>query len=100
MVGLAVQLRALQALRAAMPVCAPPDFAHRLACVGVPVVPVEPVGPIGQPMRPLVTRATPPSAADLPRRAAALVATQFDTVAAVAEGCDAPVPAMPAGGWL
>jgi vancomycin aglycone glucosyltransferase len=43
-----------------MPVCAPPDFAHRLARVGVPLVPV------GQPMRPLVTGATPPSAADLP----------------------------------
>jgi hypothetical protein len=34
-------------------------------------------------MRPLVTGATP-SAADLPRRAAELVATQFDTVAAAA----------------
>jgi vancomycin aglycone glucosyltransferase len=30
--------------------------------------------------------ATPPSAADAPRRAAALVAAQFDTVAAAAEG--------------
>jgi vancomycin aglycone glucosyltransferase len=97
MVGLAVQLRALQARGAAMPVCAPPDFAHRLARVGVPLVPLVPVG---QPMRPLVTGATPPSAADLPRRAAALVATQFDTVAAAAEGCDALVPAMPAGVWL
>jgi vancomycin aglycone glucosyltransferase len=80
-----------------MPVHAPPDFAELLARVGVPLV------PIGQPMRPLVTRvtgATPPSAADLPRRAAALVATHLDTVAAAAEGCDALVPAMPAGGWL
>jgi vancomycin aglycone glucosyltransferase len=75
-------------------VCAPPDeeFAERLAGVGVPLV------PIGQPMRPPVTGGTPPSA-DLPRRAAALVATQFDTVAAAAEGCDALVPAMPAGVW-
>ncbi len=30
----------------------------------------------------------PPSAADLPRRAAELVASQFDKVAAAAEGCD------------
>jgi vancomycin aglycone glucosyltransferase len=61
MVGLAVRLRTLGA---EVPVCAPPDFAELLARVGVPLV------PIGQPVRPLVTGATPPSAADLPRRAA------------------------------
>jgi vancomycin aglycone glucosyltransferase len=50
-------------------------------------------------VRPLVTGATPPSAADVPRRAAELVAAQFDTVAAAAEGCDALVATglMPAG---
>jgi vancomycin aglycone glucosyltransferase len=92
MVGLAVQLRALDA---EVPVCAPPDFAEPLARVGVPLVPV------GQPVRPLVTGATPPSA-DLPGRAAELVAAQFDTVAAAAEGCDALVATgvMPAGVWL
>ena len=92
MVGLAVQLRALGA---EVPVCAPPDFAELLARVGVPLAPV------GQPVRPLVTGATPPSAADLPRRAAELVAPQFDTVAAAAEGCDALVATgvMPAGVW-
>src|SRR5207249_11345315 len=58
MVGLAAQLRALGA---EVPVCAPPDFAELLARVGVPLVTV------GQPVRPLVTGATPPSAADLPR---------------------------------
>jgi vancomycin aglycone glucosyltransferase len=57
LVGLAVQLRALGA---EVPVCAPPDFAQPLARIGVPLVPV------GQPVRPLVTGATPPSAADLP----------------------------------
>ena len=67
MVGLAVQLRALGA---EVPVCAPPDFAELLARVGVPLVPV------GQPVRALVTE---------------LVAAQFDTVAAAAEGCDALV---------
>jgi vancomycin aglycone glucosyltransferase len=59
MVGLAVQLRALAT---EVPVWAPPDFAELLARVGMPLVPV------GQPVRPLVTGATPPSAADLPRR--------------------------------
>jgi vancomycin aglycone glucosyltransferase len=93
MVGLAVQLRALGA---EVPVCAPPDFAEPLARFGVPLVPV------GQPVRPLVTGATPPSAADLPRRTAELVAAQFDTVAAAAEGCDALVATgmVPAGVWL
>ena len=37
-------------------------------------------------VRPMVPGA-PPDFADLPRRAAELVAAQFDTVAAVAEGC-------------
>ena len=83
MVGLAVR------------VCAPPDFAELLARVGAPLVPV------GQPVRPMVHGATPPAAADLPRRAAELVAARFDTVAAVAEGCDALVATgvMPAGVW-
>jgi vancomycin aglycone glucosyltransferase len=92
MVGLAVQLRALGAEAW---VCAPPDkeFAELLARVGVPRV------PIGQPVHPPVTGGTPPTAADLPRRAAELVAAQFDTVPAAAEGCDALVATgvMPAG---
>jgi len=77
-----------------MRLCAPPDkdFAELLARVSVPLVPV------GQPVRPLVTGATPPTA-DLPWRAAELVAAQFDTVPAAAEGCDALVATgvMPAG---
>jgi vancomycin aglycone glucosyltransferase len=91
-VGLAVQLGALGA---EVRVCAPPDFAELLAGVGVPLV------PIGQPVRPPVTKATPRSAADLPPRAAELVAAQFDTVAAAAEECDAPVATgvMPTRGW-
>jgi vancomycin aglycone glucosyltransferase len=84
LVGLAVRLRALGA---EVRVCAPPDeeFAERLAGVGVPLVPV------GQPVRPLVTGATPPSAAGLPRRAAELIAAQFEKLTAAAEGCDALV---------
>jgi vancomycin aglycone glucosyltransferase len=42
-------------------------------------------------VRPLVTGATPPSAADLPRPASGFVAAQFDTVVAAAEECDALV---------
>ena len=86
LVGLAVRLRALGAQ---VRVCAPPDkeFAELLAGVGVPLV------PIGEPVRPMMHGATPPSAADLHRRRVEMVATQFDTVAAAAEGCDALVAA-------
>ena len=92
MVGLAVRSRALGA---EVRVCALPDFAELLARVGAPLVPV------GQPERPMVHGATPPSAADLPRRVAELDAAQFDTVAAVAEGCDALAVGgmMPTGVW-
>ncbi|MCW2943739.1 MAG: glycosyl transferase, partial [Actinoallomurus sp.] len=78
LVGLAVRLRALGA---EVRVCAPPDkeFAELLAGVGVPLV------PLGQPMRSMVR---PSSAADSSRRSAELIAAQFDTLAAAAEGCD------------
>jgi vancomycin aglycone glucosyltransferase len=94
LVGLAVRLRELGA---EVLVCAPPDCAERLAEVSVPLVPV------GAPVRPLVHGARPPSAADVPRRAAELIAAQFDTLAPAAEGCDALVasglfPAT-AGAW-
>jgi vancomycin aglycone glucosyltransferase len=82
LLGLAVRLRALGS---EVRVCAPPDCAERVAEVGVLLVPT------GPPVRPLVHGATPPTAADLPRRAAELIAVQFDTVAAAAEGCDALV---------
>ncbi|MER7043354.1 glycosyltransferase [Streptomyces jumonjinensis] len=89
LVGLAVRLRALGA---EVRVCAPPDedFAQRFAGVGVELVPV------GWPVRPMVTGAVPPSAADLPRRAAEWVAAQFDKLVEAAEGCDALV----AGGMM
>ncbi|WP_336053314.1 glycosyltransferase [Streptomyces sp. CA2R101] len=87
MVGLAVRLRALGA---EVRVCAPPDFAELLAGVGVPLVPV------GRPVRPRMTGATPPAAADLPRHAAEWVAAQFGTIVEAAEGCDALV----AGGMM
>jgi vancomycin aglycone glucosyltransferase len=82
LVGLAVQLRALGA---EVRVCAPPDWAERLAQFDVPLV------PIGPPVRALMHGATPPSVADVPRRAAELIAEQFDKLPAAAEGCDALV---------
>jgi vancomycin aglycone glucosyltransferase len=82
LLALAVRLRELGAQ---VRMCAPPDCAERLAEVGVPLVPV------GPPVRPLVHGATPPSAADVPRRVAEVIAAQFDRLAAAAEGCDALV---------
>ncbi|MEV0200700.1 glycosyltransferase [Nonomuraea sp. NPDC050691] len=81
--GLAVRLRELGV---EVRVCAPPDeeFAELLAGVGVPLVPV------GRSARALTTGA-PPSPSDLPRRAAEVIAGQFDAVTAAAEGCDALV---------
>ncbi|GAA1262035.1 glycosyltransferase [Saccharothrix xinjiangensis] len=79
LVGLAVHLRLLGA---GVRVCAPPDedFARRLADVDVPLVPVGPSA------RALTLAA--PSPADLPRRAADLIAGQLGPVAEAAEGCD------------
>jgi vancomycin aglycone glucosyltransferase len=90
MAGLAVQLREQGA---EVRVCAPPDFADQLARIDVPMVAA------GKSVRALVHGAIPASAADAPRVAAELVASQFDTVAAAAEGCDALVATglMPAG---
>ncbi|SHF92332.1 glycosyltransferase [Streptoalloteichus hindustanus] len=79
MVGLAVRLRELGV---EVRVCAPPDFAERLAEVDVPMVPAGPS------MRQAVTGANRWKATDLSQRAAELVATQFETVIAAAEGCD------------
>ncbi|UQI45665.1 glycosyltransferase [Streptomyces sp. HU2014] len=79
LVALAVRLRELGA---EVRVCAPPDedFARRLAGVGVPLVPVGPSA------RALTKSGAAPSS--LPRRAAELIAGQFETVTAAAEGCD------------
>jgi vancomycin aglycone glucosyltransferase len=82
LVGLAVRLRALGA---EVRVCAPPDWAERLTRFDVPLV------PLGPPVRDLMHGTTPPSAADVPRRIAELVAEQFAKLPAVAEDCDALV---------
>ncbi|MFJ8110801.1 glycosyltransferase [Streptomyces sp. NPDC096132] len=84
MAGLAVRLRELGA---EVRVCAPPDeeFAKLLAGVGVELVPVA------ESVRALVT-GTVPLPEGLPRRAAWLVAAQYEAVAGAAEGgCDAVV---------
>jgi vancomycin aglycone glucosyltransferase len=87
---------ALKELGAEVRMCAPPDFADLLARVGVPMV------PSGKSVRELVHGVhdrKPSTPADAPRVAAELVAAQFETVAAAAEGCDALVASglMPAG---
>ena len=89
LVGLAVQLRALGA---EVRICAPPDqeFAERLAGFGVPLV------PFGESVRAMATAAAssePPSQERLRRHIDELIAAQFDTVAAAAEGCEALVAA-------
>jgi hypothetical protein len=67
----------------------------------IPIPIGRPLVPVGQPIGPPLTGATPPSAVDPPQRAAELVAAQFDTVAAVAEGCVALMAGggMPVGVW-
>ncbi|MGZ4585979.1 MAG: glycosyltransferase [Mycobacterium sp.] len=78
--ALGVQLRALGA---EVRVCAPPDqeFAELLAGVGLPLV------PFGDSWRAMAAGLTP-SEDDLRRHLDGLVAAQFDTVAAAADGCD------------
>jgi vancomycin aglycone glucosyltransferase len=93
LLGLAVALRELGA---EVRMCAPPDFAEHAARVGVPMVSA------GKSVRELVHGVhdrKPSTPADAPRVAAELVAAQFETVAAAAEGCDALVATglMPAG---
>ncbi len=86
LLGLAVQL---QALGAEVVLCAPPDdeFAERAAGFGVPLV------PFGPSVRAMTTGATRSSEADLRGHLLGLLAAQFDTVAAAAQGCDALVSA-------
>jgi vancomycin aglycone glucosyltransferase len=90
LLGLAVALREQGAY---VRVCAPPDFEELLERVGVPMVAA------GRSVRELVHGPKPSTPADAPRVAAELVAAQFNTVAAAAEGCDVLVATglMPAG---
>jgi vancomycin aglycone glucosyltransferase len=90
LMGLAVELRALGV---EVRVCAPPDFADLAARAGVPLIPV------GTSLREMLHGEKPLTPADAPQTAANLIAMQFDTVAAAADGCDAVVATglMPAG---
>jgi vancomycin aglycone glucosyltransferase len=85
LLGLALELRA-QGVDVRM--CAPPDFAERLAEVGVPFV------SLGSAVRELV--ASKPAPAQV---AAMLVGQHFDVIGKVAQDCDAVVATglMPAG---
>jgi vancomycin aglycone glucosyltransferase len=84
---------ALKELGAEVRVCALPDFADLAARVDVPLI------PMGKSLREMLHGEKPLTPADAPRTAANLVAMQFDTVAAAADGCDAVVATglMPAG---
>jgi vancomycin aglycone glucosyltransferase len=89
LVALALRLRALgQEVR----VCAPPDFRDWIDSLGIPVT------PIGPELR-KATASTPtgvvggPSPERLRQLAEATVATQFQTIAAAARGCDILVAA-------
>ena len=86
LLALAVQLRALGA---EVRMCTPPDeeFTDRLAALGLPSVPV------GPPVRALMRRTTPPSAAELSRYRTELLDAQFDVLPSAADGCDALVVA-------
>ncbi|WP_327121968.1 glycosyltransferase [Streptomyces sp. NBC_01341] len=86
LMALAVRLRTLGV---EVRMCAPPDeeFADRLADIGVQLVPLGP--PVGELMR----GTSLPSAADLSRYRTEMVAAQFDTFPAAADGCDALVAA-------
>jgi vancomycin aglycone glucosyltransferase len=83
LVALAVQL---QELGVEARVSVPPDeeFAELLAGAGVPAM------PFGESLRAMKAQAMP-SEADLRRHLDGLIAAQFDTVAAAAQGCDALV---------
>ncbi|MEZ0354269.1 glycosyltransferase [Mycobacterium sp. pR1184] len=84
LLAVAVQL---QALGAEAVVCAPPDdeFAERAADFGIPLV------GFGPSVRAMTTAAAQSSEADVRAHVLGLLAAQFDTVAAAAQGCDAIV---------
>jgi vancomycin aglycone glucosyltransferase len=84
LVALALQLKLLgQEVR----MCVPPDFRDWLEGIGIPVT------PIGPELRTLTaaslpTNPTPPSPERVRQMMEGTVATQFETIAAAAQGCD------------
>ncbi|MFE5557216.1 glycosyltransferase [Streptomyces sp. NPDC056544] len=71
--------------------CAPPDFAGLVEGAGVPLTPIGPS--VREMVRGTVTGTAPQPAEGLAERAARMVATTYEAVAAAAaaEGCDAVV---------
>jgi hypothetical protein len=92
LVALALQLRALgRDVR----LCVPPDFQTWIAGLGLEVTPIGPELRAMMAAKPLIPAPmTPERRREL---AAASVATQFQTVAAAAEGCDLIVGRQPGG---
>jgi vancomycin aglycone glucosyltransferase len=89
LVALASQLRALgQEVR----LCVPPDFQHWIESLGIPVTPIGPeVRKFAAASRPATP--APPSPEQMRQVIEATVATQFETIAAAAQGCNAIVAA-------
>ena len=89
LVALALQLRALgQEVR----LCVPPDFRDWIDSLGIPVTPIGPEVRKATAASPPVTPA-PPSPERRRQLVEATVATQFETIAAAAQGCDIIVAA-------
>jgi vancomycin aglycone glucosyltransferase len=89
LVALASQLRAQgQEVR----LCVPPDFQGWIASLGIPVTPIGPELRTAMASSPPTT-AAPPSPERRRQLAEGTVATQFETIAAAAKGCDVIVAA-------
>jgi vancomycin aglycone glucosyltransferase len=95
LVALASQLKALgQEVR----LCVPPDFKEWIENLGMPVAPIGPevrkFASASPSATPVPTAPTAPTGADQMRQAMEdTVATQFETIAAAAQGCDVIVAA-------
>jgi vancomycin aglycone glucosyltransferase len=84
----------LKALGHEIRVCVPPDFREWIENLGIPVTPIGPEVRTFAASRPTVTQAkSPPTSEQRQQMAEATVATQFETIAAAAQGCDIIVAA-------
>ncbi len=90
LVALASEVRALGG---EVRMCVPPDFTEWIEEFGFPVTPIGPELRKLTAARPAAAAAAPPSPEVLRQLAEASVATQFETVAEAARGCDAIVAA-------
>jgi vancomycin aglycone glucosyltransferase len=83
LVALALQLNALGQ---EVQLCVPPDFRDWIERLGIEVTPIGPE--LRQATAGKMSTAAPPAPEQLRQLAEATVATQFQTVAAAAQGCD------------